>query len=107
MCQAELMNQALLQARKVHECSECGSAIPPKTRYVRQVTKYEGDVATHKYCVRCWALCIEGDTGGDACIPFGEVRAYVRENMIHSNTWKELRAKLRARVVSILTTGKL
>lgn len=52
-CSNDFYHEAVVKARKVHKCCECGEAIPVGASYQRASGKSEGDVWTAKTCVVC------------------------------------------------------
>ena len=48
-----LLARSKPRARKVHRCGECRHDIQPGDVYGRDVTVFEGDIATHRTCLTC------------------------------------------------------
>ena len=49
----EFCHESQPVARKVHQCCECGSAIPIGTRYFKVIGKWEGVFETIRQCLPC------------------------------------------------------
>lgn len=49
-------HEAIVVARKAHQCCECRETIPPGSRYQRVTGKSDGDVWTSKTCADCMAI---------------------------------------------------
>jgi hypothetical protein len=74
----EVQNTAIRQARKLHKCDACRTAIKPGERYRYVFTVYDGEADTTKRCLRCEAiyrhLCdinTDSDTGVDGALNCG------------------------------------
>jgi hypothetical protein len=48
-----IWREAMPVARKAHQCSECGDAIAPGTRYESISMLFEGKFDTYKVCAAC------------------------------------------------------
>lgn len=53
---AEVLSEKWLKARKQHNCQECERQIQLGEQYYREVTKFDGEIDTHKTCADCMSL---------------------------------------------------
>lgn len=53
---ASMLVEKYLSARVPHKCHECDAVIQKGEAYYKEVSVYDGVVATHKTCVDCMSL---------------------------------------------------
>lgn len=99
MCHGQLISQALVKARKRHQCDACLEWVEAGCRYVRTTAKVEGDFQMSRVCPRCQAMLeayySELDVG-EACFALQDLRSIVREELRATGTWAKFKAAMRA-----------
>jgi hypothetical protein len=103
MCHGQIINDALLKARKEHRCDECRKTIASGRLYQRyRWVELHEDPQTVKLCERCSALTsisMQDSDGADACYELGTIRGNMRHVGASSGWWQALRARIRERIV--------
>lgn len=98
MCHGQLISQALVQARKRHQCDACARPIERGFKYVRTTAKVDGDFQMSKVCPRCQAM-LEAYYGeldaGEACFSLSELHSIVREELRATGAWAKFKAAMR------------
>lgn len=99
MCHGQLLSQAIVQARKSHQCDACGKYIEAGRKYVRTAAVVNGDLQSSKLCPRCQAMmevyCEEMDTY-DMCFPLNELRSLVKDSLRGTGAWAKFKAAMRS-----------
>lgn len=99
MCHGQMINSALLKARKQHRCSECRKVIRPGQLYERQAMADDGSVYSFKLCRRClYALEVSyGDIYDDEVCLYPEAVEIWKRDYVEcgKNGWRGLLALLR------------
>lgn len=99
MCHGQLISQALVQARKRHQCNACLKHIETGGKYVRTAAKVDGDFQMSRVCPRCQAMLEayygELDPPGDACFSLRELRSIVKEELRSTGAWAKFKAAMR------------
>lgn len=101
MCDYEesptFQNEKIIQARKIHKCTECHKIIKVKEKYLKIVGKWAGEIDTFKLCQQCidirdYAFEL------DLCIWYGEMINEIEEHLRHNSyrlTFSQIKKMLR------------
>lgn len=108
MCHGQLLSQAMVKARKRHQCDACLNLIESGVSYVRTTAMVGGDFTTSKLCKKCQALLeafYETDFDPDYCFDLRELRWAVQEQINNTGTWGKFKALWRRNLASVGTNG--
>lgn len=109
MCHGQLLSQALVKARKRHQCDACLRYVESGMKYVRTTAVVYGDFQTSKVCPRCQALleAYYDEEGYDAdyCFSLVELRSIVRDMINNTGTWAKFKALWRRKLENVGTSG--
>ena len=97
MCHGQILSAAIVQARKAHECDECGMPIAPSKLYHRAAIAVDGKLEASKLCRTCYAHRQEAQDY-DGCFT-GRPRDIARDDA-QSNGWRNYLARARKHVAS-------
>ena len=99
MCHGQLLSQALVKARKRHQCDACLRHVESGMKYVRTTAIIDGDFQSSKVCPRCQAMLeayySELDDGGDYCFSLQDLRSLVKEGLHATGRWARFKAAMK------------
>lgn len=99
MCHGQLLSQALVQARKNHQCDACGKHVEAGRKYVRTVAVVDGDFQSSKLCPRCQAMLevySKASDTYDVCFSLSDMRILVKDSLRGTGAWAKFKAAIRA-----------
>lgn len=82
MCDCEnpiLYTEKIVKARKPQKCEECRRLIEVGEQYQKIKGLWDGDFQEFETCLECSEKRVQVERLIECCVPFGELRDYMRE----------------------------